>query len=314
MAATIQDIFAGRPVIYTMFLGYDEVAHHSGTERPDALVELEKIDRAFGRLERAIQSAPRPYKIVILADHGQSQGYTFKQRQGQTLEELVKQLTSASTSASGQGEEGWGYASAAASEITHKTRNLGNKRDESGRRRKNEDDSSEVVVMPSGGLASICFTKLPGRVSLETINQYYPNLIDKIVNNENIAFALVKSDEEGNMAIGKHGINYLDKDKVEGSDPLSAFGPNSAAHVRRTASFPHCPDIVINSNYWDETGEVAAFEELVGSHGAMGGAQQFPFILYPADFKGPKERIVGAETVHKQFRHWLAGLGWESYN
>ena len=33
-AATIQDLPSGRPVIYSMFLGYDEVAHHSGIERP----------------------------------------------------------------------------------------------------------------------------------------------------------------------------------------------------------------------------------------------------------------------------------------
>ncbi len=305
MAATIQDIYAGRPVIYTMFLGYDEVAHHSGTERAETLAELEKIDRVFGRLEKALQDTPRPYRIVVLADHGQTQGATFKQRQGQSLDEVVQEITAASISASGQGEEGFAYASAVATELTHKERLLGEK--------KKPESETEVAVMPSGGLASITFIKHKDRLSLEKINELYPDLIDRLVANKNIGFILVKSDKAGNLAISKDGINYLDKDKIEGHDPFGLFGPNAISHVRRTASFPHCPDIVINSTYWPETGEVAAFEELVGSHGAMGGPQQYPFILFPSEFKKPHQEIVGAENVHKQFRRWLVNLGWDSY-
>ena len=51
--------------------------------------------------------------------------------------------------------------------------------------------------------------------------------------------------------------------------------------MRRTDAFPHCPDLLVNSTYWAETDEVAAFEELVGSHGGMGGGQCFPFVLFP---------------------------------
>ena len=47
------------------------------------------------------------------------------------------------------------------------------------------------------------------------------------------------------------------------------------------AGFAHCPDIVLNSTYWAETDEVAAFEELVGSHGGMGGEQSHPLALFP---------------------------------
>ena len=305
MAATIQDIYAGRPVIYTMFLGYDEVAHHSGTERPETMAELEKIDRAFSRLEKALQDTPRPYRVVVLSDHGQTQGATFKQRQGQSLDELVQQITAASIAADGQGEEAWAYANAVATELTHKRRRFGSK--------KETKEAADVMVMPSGGLASISFTKHEGRLSLEKINQLYPDLINRLVSNENIGFLMVKSDKDGNVAIGKKGVNYLDKGKVDGDDPLALFGPNAKQHVKRTGSFPHCPDIVINAAYWPQTEETAAFEELVGSHGAMGGPQQYPFILFPSDFKKPAKEIVGAENVHKQFRKWLAALGWDSY-
>ena len=58
--------------------------------------------------------------------------------------------------------------------------------------------------------------------------------------------------------------------------------------MKRTDGFPHCADIMLNSAYWPETDEVAAFEELVGSHGGMGGAQSFPFALVPAEWRAAR--------------------------
>jgi hypothetical protein len=115
------------------------------------------------------------------------------------------------------------------------------------------------------------------------------------------------------MAIGKRGVNFLDQGRVEGVDPLAPYGLNAAEHVRRTDGFPHCPDIVINSALWPEFDEVAAFEELVGSHGGMGGTQSFPFVLHPVDLEWPDAPIVGAERAHHIFRGWLAALGHSAY-
>jgi uncharacterized membrane protein YvlD (DUF360 family) len=329
MSATIQDVYAGRPVIYSMFLGYDEVAHHSGTERPETLAELEKIDRAFGRLERALEGAPRPYQIVVLSDHGQIQGATFKQRYGQSLEELITEITQTSTEAAGQGEEGWAYANAMATELrnsdgvvggivkaTTKTKDgetqIGSTRDETGKKHKEEADA-EVIVMPSGALGSVSFIHEKGRVSLERLNEIHPELIETLINHEGIGFVLVYSEKDGDIVLGKQGTRYLNTGKVKGKDPLEHYGPNAADHVARTSSFPHCPDLVLNATYWPETEESAAFEELVGSHGAMGGPQQYPFILYPSKQSKPTKDIVGAEHVHHQFRKWLVNLGWDSY-
>ncbi len=69
----------------------------------------------------------------------------------------------------------------------------------------------------------------------------------------------------------------------------------------------------MNSRYLDETGEVAAFEELVGSHGGMGGTQSYPFVLHPAELDWPAEPVVGAEEVHRILRRWLTTLGHEAY-
>ena len=101
------------------------------------------------------------------------------------------------------------------------------------------------------------------------------------------------------MAIGKNGIYYLDNDEIEGKNPLEGFGNNIAQHLKRNSSFQHTPDILVNSFYDAENDEVCAFEELVGSHGGVGGSQSEPFILYPSDWNVPDEEIVGAENIYK---------------
>ncbi len=96
VSGILQDMMRGRPVMYATFSSYDEVAHHSGLERPDTLEALRKVDQQFGRIARARRYAPRPYEIVVLSDHGQTQGATFKQRNGYGFDELVnRNLTDA---------------------------------------------------------------------------------------------------------------------------------------------------------------------------------------------------------------------------
>src|SRR5436189_3239216 len=93
----LSDMMKGRPAVYATFSSYDEVAHHSGLERTDTLEALRKLDQQFGRIARARRYAPRPYQLVVLSDHGQTQGATFKQRNGYSLADLVSSSLSAGT-------------------------------------------------------------------------------------------------------------------------------------------------------------------------------------------------------------------------
>jgi hypothetical protein len=167
--------------------------------------------------------------------------------------------------------------------------------------------------MASGCLGLVSFPREPGRVTLERIEALYPQLIPALRDHPGIGFLLVRSERFGAVAIGRGGVRLLDEDRVEGEDPLAPFGPNAADHVKRTDGFPHCADLMVNSALWPGFGEVAAFEELVGSHGGMGGTQSFPFVLHPAELEWPADEVVGAERVHRVFRGWLAGLGQEAY-
>ena len=90
MFGVLTDMMRGRPAVYATFSSYDEVAHHSGLERADTLEALRKLDQHFARIARARRFAPRPYKLVVLSDHGQTQGATFKQRNGYDLGDLVE--------------------------------------------------------------------------------------------------------------------------------------------------------------------------------------------------------------------------------
>ena len=85
VSALIEDMLAGRPVVYADFLGYDEVAHHSGIERFDALEVLRSIDQQIGRLYRATAAGARGRTSwSCLSDHGQTQGEAFAQRFGES--------------------------------------------------------------------------------------------------------------------------------------------------------------------------------------------------------------------------------------
>jgi uncharacterized membrane protein YvlD (DUF360 family) len=327
--AIIADVYAGRPVVYSTFLAYDEVAHHSGIERPETLSTLRQVDRQIGRIATTLRFAPRPYRIVVLSDHGQSQGATFLDRYASTLEDLVRGAVDArAVSIDEQPSEALAFLGASVTELSAGTsrsakavKRLSQRRAEDGEVRLGEsgsaapsgDELPEVVVMASGCLGLVSFPREPGRVTLELMQRRYPQLIPSLREHPGVGFLLVRSEAHGAIAIGARGSTYLDEGRVEGEDPLLPFGPNAARHVRRTDGFPHCPDIVINSTYWRDSDEVAAFEQLVGSHGGLGGSQSYPFLLHPAELLLPDEELVGAEAVHRHLRRWLIELGHDQY-
>jgi uncharacterized membrane protein YvlD (DUF360 family) len=329
VAAVTADVLAGRPVIYTTFLAYDEVAHHSGVERADTLAVLRRVDRAIEQIAAATDHAPRPYRVVVLSDHGQSQGATFRQRYDEGLEDLVRRLagTEEVEAQAAQSAEGISSLEAGLTELSTRETPAGHAVRTATRSRTVDgevhlrpgaaapaDELPQVSVMASGNLGLISFPRVPGRVTLEQIEQRLPQLVEGLRAHPGIGFLLVRSERDGSVVLGPRGRRLLDGDVVEGEDPLEPFGPHAVDHVRRTDGFAHCPDIVLNSSYWAELDEVAAFEELVGSHGGMGGGQSFPFVLFPRELPWPDADVVGAQEVHRVLRGWLALLGQADYD
>ena len=79
-------------VAYSTYLGYDEIAHHSGVRDKDSWYALKGMDKQIRRLIGTNKYIPRKYQFVIQSDHGQTNGATFKQRYGQSFEDFVKSL------------------------------------------------------------------------------------------------------------------------------------------------------------------------------------------------------------------------------
>ena len=297
------DMMRGRPAVYATFASYDEVAHHSGLERPDTLEALRKLDERFGRIAAIREHAPRPYEIVVLSDHGQTQGATFRQRHGYGLEELVERsLSQGQVMALPGGDEQEAVAGHAVHEAGGPAPDpaQADKRDVSGR---------EAVVLGSGNLGLVYLMQVGHRMTLEEISLRHPGLIDALRSHDHIGWLLVRSAERGPLVLGPRGSRALADGRVEGEDPLAAFGPNAAAHLRRTDGFEHCADIMVGSFYDPHAEEGCAFEELISFHGGLGGPQTRPFVLYPVGrLAAPDGTVVGAEALHDVLAGWRRAL------
>jgi putative membrane protein len=320
----ISDILRGLPAVYALYAGYDDLSHFAGMTSPEAFEALHEVDRYFARLESAIKDAPRPYHIIILADHGQSLGPTFEAAHGKTLEHLVKELIKSDQEVfySDAHNDSWDNLNAVLSESTNaNTRTAGLIRKMFASRTKDdyvevtpkgttadnvadEAEKAQVVVMGSGSTGLIYFTDSPQRMTFEQIQAAHPELVLGLKDHPGISFLLVRSEAQGDIVIGKSGVHYLKDDLVEGIDPLANFGPNAAMHLRRESSFSNCPDIVVNTLYDPATQELAGFENQVSHHGGLGGPQNHPFILCPVNLPYDGAPIIGAESVHHLLRGW----------
>ncbi len=301
-AAISGDMINGRPAVYADFLGYDEVGHHSGIERYDVLHVLRTIDQQIGRLARVSQLASRPYRFVILSDHGLTQGPSFTDRFGYTFDAFVR----AASQSSPEAEPGPDGARAKAGARRNEHSSSDQIRAAGGQEQISGED---ITIVYSGHLATIALLQIQGRATIEDIEPAYPHLLTRLREHPGVGFVLVDSRDRGGMVLGADGSLRLDTGEVTGSDPLAGYGPHAREQVVRTHGFDNCADIMVNSAYDPESDEASAFEMHVASHGALGGPQSEAFLLYPTDFTRPAGPVVGAERLHRVLTGWRADLG-----
>ena len=371
-------------IIYATYLGYDEIAHHSGIRDRDSFRYLKKLDKHFSRIEHAASYSKRKYEFVIQSDHGQSNGATFKQRNnGVGLDGLVSTLLPEDMDVFGDFDPDNTNMKRAYVPFSQQKDNLMNKYEQQKdniidkyeeqkdnimdkyteqkdnlinkyekqkenivekyerqkdflferyslqrdtilnnydneltyvnkyevekRNKKTKLEDSHAIVLASGNLGLIYFTQWTARLSYESIIGLFPDLIPGLVNNPYIGFILVDTEERGPIVISDKGVYYLDSDTYTGENPLKDFGENAADHLRRTNSFSTVPDILVNSFYDEENDEVAAFEELVGSHGGLGGTQTKPFIMHPSYWQ-INEDLIGARSIYLLLKRELENL------
>jgi uncharacterized membrane protein YvlD (DUF360 family) len=326
-----QHMLRGTPSVYVDYVDYDEVAHHAGVLRPESLEALEAVDGVLHQLELVAKVTPRRYHFVVLSDHGQAQGSTFRDRYGEDLSDLVSRLAQARVKSSEDDIEGWGRTQVLVDELAsgrgagpHMMRNV------SGAMRRDDDSdedqdaaASQAIGSPasnvahdhtfhvfgSGNLGLIYVKGEKSRLTRQRIDSLFPGLVDGLARHPGIGFVVVTDEVEGPLVLGREGSHRLVDGHVEGPDPLVPFGPLAAQFVLRVAGRPETPDIYVNSLVDPGTEEVAAFEGLVGCHGGLGGWQDRATVVVPSDLPFPRTRVIGADAMHVALRGILLHLG-----
>jgi hypothetical protein len=126
-------------------------------------------------------------------------------------------------------------------------------------------------------------------------------MVDALVGHEGIGLVCGYEDDGAPVCLGKGGKCNLHTGEVTGVDPLKmyapedpkAYGHNSIEtrvwQVRRVMDFPHAGDLMVLSTVYPD-GTVAALEELIGSHGGVGGEQTDAFLFHPRTMDVPEVR------------------------
>ena len=246
VALIIEEMYRGTNVIYADFTDYDELAHHCGPERVESFQALDGVDEAIASLVKATDEAPRPYKFVVLSDHGQSLGETFLQRYGVSLGEFVRSLMSgrATLVETKTKAEGSAFVNSLLSEITQsqgvgptvaraalasKTTdgvvNLDETAEEKDEKELSLADASTIAVVGSGNLGLVWFTGHDHRLTVEELEELHPGLVAAVAAHPGVAMLLVRSKARGAVVFGPRGTRFLDEDRVEGEDPTTAVRP-----------------------------------------------------------------------------------------
>ncbi len=318
-ALVIEEMYGGAPTIYVDYTGYDVIAHHCGPERIESIDALEGLDRAIGSLLKASRYTGRSYRMVVLSDHGQSLGATFKQRDGRTLEAVIAEQLPGTLTVVGTTDavESAGFGLRIAAELGRGS-GLGPlvaRRLPSGLRRPGGGPGvgtgtapPDLVVASSGSLAHVYFTGVPGQMTSDAIEMRHPGLIGTLARHPGIGVVVGRSPEGHALVLGENGRSDLVAPQLDGRDPLADYGPRAAEALRRLAAFPNAGDLILLGAVDRVTDEVTAFEELVGSHGGLGGRQMEPFILCPTDLQLADHPPVGAPALYRQLVAWQAQL------
>lgn len=324
---TILDVLRGVPAIYTLYFGYDEVAHHSGPYTHDADLVLRQFDKQVARIKRVVEEkATRPYEILLLSDHGQSYGDTFEQRYGMTVLEFIEQQLPQGTTLSGSG--GGDNGSMGVTAMLDELENM-QEQDQGGRMSRaaikqaqrvvnnnlskqeafQEVKPAKVTFSYGGNGGLVYFDLATRRLTVNELNAAYPGMIDNLIEHEGIGFVIGFNDESVPMVFGKNGARNLHTGDLVGEDPLLPYGDVElrAWQLGRMADFENSGDLILNSTLYQD-GTVAAMEELIGNHGGLGGEQTDAYMFHPGDMMVPETRNSYEFKAILDSRRGLPGL------
>lgn len=317
------------PVIFVDFVDYDEVAHHAGPSRPEAMRTLESLDRVLQFFMELTENIRGDFEIAVVSDHGQTQGTTFRQLTGHTLSALIHQLVSrpATMHDDDRPTEPWGPANVLLTGALRSDRlalrvfrsvfNRSRRADAPDKDASSQQVLDDLVITTSGSLAHVYLTDEPRRVTLETVRKRFPDLIDGLTSNPYIGLLLLRRDDGSLVALGRDGSRVLDgpgAGTFKGIDPTAPYGSEACNDLCGLDRRDHVGDVIVMGRYLPNLDEVVAFEELVGSHGGLGGGQTDALLIHPVEWDMPNSSRLSGPEVHAALISRLEQLGLRAVN
>jgi uncharacterized membrane protein YvlD (DUF360 family) len=315
-AVIAEEMRKGTKSIYADYVDYDEIAHHAGIFRPESLASLDGLDRVLGILERLAAHGARRYHIVVLSDHGQSQGQTFRDRFGADLGQVCTGLMNVEVASIDAPVEDWGRVDSLAGDLAGSgaTGRAASRASAASRRHVDEGGqtgtTADVSVLGSGNLG-LLYVHSDVRLTLDDLQERWPNLVAGLCAHEGIGFVAGVDSAGVPWALGADGRVRLDTGEVAGQNPLLPYADHAARVLRRAVMMPEAPDLYLNSRVEEVTLDIAAFEPLVGAHGGLGGWQDRAVLLTQRALADvlPDEHIEGADRLHAVLVAMLRAVG-----
>ncbi len=328
------DIYRGVPTLYLNNATYDDVAHHVGPTHSAALRIIKEVDRQVAQIDKMLKRyGQRRYDLYILSDHGMSPSVPFQERFGLSLGDYIVQQIGEPLIL----DERWsapGHALTQARYLLQELQGLEERlsprnanvvratREYLSRRMpwiRDPDQEqwdlahhSDVAVRVSGPLAHVYFNVSDRRLNLSEIVLLYPTLLTRLIEHPGIGLVVCREGDETVM-MGRYGTLTVHRDeqgassldRLHGRNPLTGLhDPHyQAAQVDFVASFPHSGDLMLLGAW--ENDRVVTFEDQIGTHGGLGGPQEKPFILYPAEADWPSDTLKNPCELYPIFARYL---------
>ena len=325
------DMVRGVPVIYSNFVGYDDIAHYTDPDSLDAQLSLAAFDRHLRTLRRrARRHSPIRYEIVLFSDHGQTPSIPFRLLYGRTIAELMNEMLDRALGRESEmsfrrpgtfspdrsytlallremeeiGPDALGWVGQRGRRALARVTDAADPRDTAGV----DKTKPGVVVCVSGSLAHIYFTGHEEPLMLEDIMATYPGLVDELVHHPGIGFVAAGRRFGDAVALCVDGVrNLITGEMGQWNDPLARFENKElwAGELARLMSYRDSGDLIVNGAWLARRQRIVVMEEQVSSHGGLGGNQTEPFILLPSHWNVTDLDLDSPESLYRLLKREL---------
>ncbi|MCI0436609.1 MAG: alkaline phosphatase family protein [Gemmatimonadetes bacterium] len=331
--AVLLDIYVGVPAIYTTYNSYDEYAHHFGPRSRPAMASIRALDRRVGDILRMVRRLPgRPYDVWILSDHGQTPSTPYRVEFGETLGDTIitavrhgVHVAARAGTLAPEAGDAMAYLVRELEEVaagsTHPVR-LAMLRVARWLRSQyglfplvaevvREATDARIVVTYSSSLAHLYWTDSPSPLGHDEIlaDTEHRRLYLFLVAHRGIGLVLTRS-EDGVIAAAPRGTVFLsangDARLISGENPVERYATmgRERAEIVRLVRLHNAGDVVLFGAWDPVRNQCICFDDQVGAHGAMGGAQYWPFILSAPGLIPEDHEIADPLDIHPLFRRY----------